>query len=134
MQRTMKNNSTPSDSPAGDMLYGMGGKLLYAATRVALPPLALAHMGLSDYGLWSACFVLVGYLGMAASGFTLVYLRSTAQHHARGDVVAIGRLLSTGMLAMASLTLLLLAGLWLALPALLDLFKVLPSRRCFWPT
>ena len=48
------------------MLFGMGGKLLYAATRVALPPLALAHMGLADYGLWAACFVLVGYIGMAA--------------------------------------------------------------------
>jgi len=60
----------------------MGGKALYAVTRVALPPLTLAHVGLSDYGLWATCFVLVSYLGMTASGFTLVYLRRTAQHHA----------------------------------------------------
>ena len=68
------------------MLFGMGGKLLYAVTRVALPPLALAHMGLAEYGLWAACFVLVGYVGMAASGFTLVYLRGTALAYAEGDI------------------------------------------------
>jgi O-antigen/teichoic acid export membrane protein len=106
------------------MLFGIGGKLLYAATRMALPPLALAHMGLADYGLWAACFVLVGYLGMAASGFTLVYLRSTARHHAAGDTPAIGRLLSTGMLLMGGLALLLMGGLVLALPGLLRLFGV----------
>lgn len=122
-------NGTSRSGSAGDMLFGIGGKLLYAATRVALPPLALAHMGLAEYGLWAACFVLVGYLGMAASGFTLVYLRQTAHHHARGDVVAIGRLLSTGMLTMGALTLALMAGLWFALPGLLELFSVPPAQR-----
>jgi O-antigen/teichoic acid export membrane protein len=131
-------NSNPTSSArgasaagtsVGDMLFGTGGKLLYAATRVALPPLALAHMGLVEYGLWAACFVLVGYVGMAASGFTLVYLRSTALHHAQGDVAAIGRLLSTGMLTMGAVALALLAGFWLALPALLDLFGVAESQR-----
>jgi len=133
MMFTMKSEPSsltrPDSGPAGDMLFGIGGKLLYAATRVALPPLALAHMGLADYGLWAACFVLVGYLGMAASGFTLVYLRQTAQHHARGDVGAIGRLLSTGMLAMGVVTLVLLAGVWAALPALLELFSVPAAQR-----
>jgi O-antigen/teichoic acid export membrane protein len=111
------------------MLFGMGGKLLYAATRVALPPLALAHMGLADYGLWAACFVLVGYLGMAASGFTLVYLRSTAQHHAAGDMASISRLLSTGILAMAGVGAALLGALWLSMPHLLALFKVPPGQQ-----
>ena len=120
--------STPRSS-AGDMLFGIGGKLLYAASRVALPPLALAHMGLGDYGLWAACFVLVGYLGMAASGFTLVYLRRTALHHAAGDLPAIGRLLSTGMLAMAGVGAVLLAALWLCMPQLLGLFRVPAAQQ-----
>ena len=114
---------------AGDMLFGMGSKLLYAVTRVGLPPLALAHMGLAEYGLWAACFVLVGYIGMAASGFTLVYLRTTAQHHAKQDIPAIGRLLSTGIMCMGSLALVLLAGLWLGLPWLLNFFHVAPEQQ-----
>lgn len=128
-QTSGARSASATGSSAGDMLFGTGGKLLYAATRVALPPLALAHMGLADYGLWAACFVLVGYVGMAASGFTLVYLRSTARHHAQDDVAAIGRLLSTGMLAMGAVALALLAALWLALPALLDLFGVAETQR-----
>lgn len=123
-----KSTITPTGS-AGDMLFGMGGKLLYAATRVALPPLALAHMGLDEYGLWAACFVLVAYLGMAAAGFSLVYLRGTAGHHARGDTAAIGRLLSTGILAMGALTLVLMILLWLGLPLLLELFGVPPEQH-----
>lgn len=128
MKKTMSSDK-PTRSSAGDMLFGMGSKLLYAATRVGLPPLALAHMTLADYGLWATCFVLVGYVGMAASGFTLVYLRTTAQHHAGGDTPAIGRLLSTGILAMGTLALSLLAALWLGLPWLLDLFNVEPGQR-----
>jgi O-antigen/teichoic acid export membrane protein len=124
--------SSPAETHAssiGDMCFGMGAKLLYAATRVALPPLALQHMGLADYGLWSTCFVLVSYIGMCASGFSLIYLRQTAVLHQRGDLPAIGRLLSTGMLAMGSLALLLLLGLYLAMPHLLDLFKVATEQR-----
>lgn len=124
-----QEDSSVGSSSAADMLFGIGAKLLYAATRVALAPLALAHMGLAEYGLWAVCFVLVGYLGMAASGFTLVYLRQTAQLHARGDVAAIGRLLSTGISAMGALTLLLMLGLWAALPWLLDLFSVPPAQH-----
>jgi O-antigen/teichoic acid export membrane protein len=120
---------SPGSSSAADMLYGIGAKVLYAATRVAIAPLALAHMGLAEYGLWAMCFVLVGYLGMAAAGFSLVYLRQTARHHAQGDIVAIGRLLSTGILTMGALTMVLLAGLWAVLPWLLDLFSVAPAQR-----
>lgn len=112
-----------------DMLFGTGSKLLYALTRLALPPLALAHVGLAEYGLWAVCFVLVAYLGMAASGFTLVYLRRVAEFHGRGDIGSIGRLLSTGMLSMALLAAALLGVLWLAMPALLQLFRVDPALR-----
>lgn len=116
-------------SGSGDMLFGMGSKLLYAASRVALPPLALAHMGLDDYGLWSACFVLVSYVGMAASGFSLAYLRHSARHHQAGDIDAISRLLSTGILTMALAALLLLGALALALPSLLALFRVPQAQQ-----
>lgn len=111
------------------MLFAIGSKALYAVTRVGLPPLTLAHVGLAEYGLWATCFVLVSYLGMTASGFTLVYLRHAARHHAQGDTAAISRLLSTGMLTMGSLGLVLLGLLALALPWLVEVFRVEPSQR-----
>jgi O-antigen/teichoic acid export membrane protein len=118
------------------MLFAMGGKALYALSRVALPPLTLHFVGLSEYGLWAACFVIVSYMGMTASGFALVYLRRTSQHMAVGDVAAVSRLLSTGMFTMATLAAALLVLLWAALPALLSLFHVpaeqQPLARQLW--
>lgn len=111
------------------MMFAIGSKALYAVTRVGLPPLTLAHVGLAEYGLWATCFVLVSYLGMTASGFTLVYLRRTAQYHAQGDTAAINRLLSTGMFTMGGFGVLLLAGLWLGLPWLMSAFRVVPAHR-----
>ena len=120
---------TSPRSAAGDMLFGMGSKLLYATTRVALPPLALAHMGLDDYGLWSTCFVLVSYVGMTASGFSLVYLRRAAELLQQGNLAGLGALLSTGMLSMIMLTGFLLALLWNSLPWLLEVFRVAPAQQ-----
>jgi O-antigen/teichoic acid export membrane protein len=111
------------------MLFAIGSKALYAVTRVGLPPLTLAHVGLAEYGLWATCFVLVSYLGMTAAGFTLVYLRHVARHHAAGDTAAIGRLLSTGILTMGTLGLVLLAGLYLGLPWLLSALRVAEPQR-----
>jgi O-antigen/teichoic acid export membrane protein len=111
------------------MLFVMASKGLYALTRVALPPLTLAHVGMADYGLWATCFVLVSYLGMTASGFTVVYLRGVAKARAEGDTAAIGRLLSTGMICMAAICTALFALLWWSLPGLLGLFHVDAARH-----
>jgi O-antigen/teichoic acid export membrane protein len=111
------------------MVFAMGSKALYALSRVALPPLTLSFVGLSEYGLWAACFVIVSYLGMTASGFALVYLRRTSQHMAAGDIAAVSRLLSTGMFTMGLLATTLLGLLWLALPMLLSAFHVAPEQQ-----
>ncbi len=131
------HHATPTPTPAavraaplrGDMAFVVGSKLLYLATRLAVPPLVLSHVGLSEYGLWTTCFILVSYIGMSASGFSTVYVRYVAQYHARHDHQAISRLLSTGILTMGALAAALLLGLWLAIPALLALFKVAPAAR-----
>jgi O-antigen/teichoic acid export membrane protein len=125
-------DSTPKPAPRRswqDMVLVMGAKLLYALTRVALPPLTLAHVGMADYGLWATCFILVSYLGMTASGFTIVYLRGVAHARGENDTDAIGRLLSTGMLCMSTISIGLFAVLLGTLPGLLNLFHVDPSRH-----
>ncbi|CAB3746240.1 hypothetical protein GQ57_10390 [Burkholderia sp. MSh2] len=127
------SHSSPADArdPAltHDMLFVVFGKLLYLAVRLAIPPLVLAHVGLAEYGLWTTCFILVSYIGMSASGFAVVYVRFVAQYHAQGDVPAISRLLSTGILTMGAAAAVLLGALWLGMPHLLALFKVAPDAR-----
>jgi O-antigen/teichoic acid export membrane protein len=120
---------TPANRSRQDMVFAMGSKALYAVSRVALPPLTLSYVGLPEYGLWATCFVIVSYLGMAASGFALVYLRKTAQFVAVGDTPAVSRLLSTGIFTMAAVASALLALLWLLLPGLLQFFNVAAEQR-----
>ena len=112
-----------------DAGFTMLAKLLYLVSRVGLPPLVLAHVTLSQYGIWSACFVLVGYIGLADLGFSSVYVRSAARLHAAGDTAGIGRLLSTGVLFMLALASLLFAAVALSLPALMDLVRIAPAER-----
>lgn len=112
-----------------DMVFTVGSKLLYLLTRLAIPPLVLSHVDLHTYWLWSTCFILVSYIGMSASGFSAVYVRYVAHYHARNDTNAIARLLSTGILTMGGLALLMLCGLWLVTPTLLDWFHVEAGDR-----
>jgi len=120
---------TPATRSRQDMVFAMGSKALYAVSRVALPPLTLSYVGLSEYGLWATCFVIVSYLGMTASGFALVYLRKTAQFVTAGDTPAVSRLLSTGIFTMALVASALLALLWFVLPGLLQFFQVAAEQR-----
>lgn len=123
--------AAPTTGPAlqGDMLFVACGKLLYLATRLAVPPLVLGHVDLAAYGLWTTCFVLVSYIGVSASGFAAVYVRYVAQYRARGELEAINRLLSTGIAAMGLIAALILALLWAAMPSLLELFHVPDELR-----
>jgi O-antigen/teichoic acid export membrane protein len=114
----------PSGNLAGDATFSMLAKLLYLVTRLGLPPLILTHVTLAEYGLWSACFILIGYIGMADLGLSTVYVRSTSRLHAAHDTVGIGRMLSTGMTLMAGVALLLFIGILGLLPTLMDSLKI----------
>lgn len=120
---------SPHGQFAGDIRFTLVAKVLYLLTRVALPPIVLAHVPLADYGLWSIAFIVVSYLGLTASGFASVYVRRGAIAHAAGDVAQISRLLSTGITVLGSLSLTLFAGLLLALPWTLNALDVAPAQR-----
>ncbi|NJD33509.1 MAG: hypothetical protein FIA96_01480, partial [Betaproteobacteria bacterium] len=114
---------------AGNASFAMAANAFYLITRLLLPPLVLSHVALADYGLWSACFILIMYIGLADVGFSNVYVRFTARYHAQGDTAAINRLLSTGVFTLSLMAVCVLGGLWLALPQVLAFLKVLPAQR-----
>ena len=124
-----RGDHRPSAALSHDMLFVVFSKLLYLITRLAVPPIVLAHVGLADYGLWTTCFILVSYIGMSASGFAVVYVRFVAEYHVKQDHLAISRLLSTGFITMGVLAMVLILALWLAMPRLLELFNVAPQAR-----
>lgn len=119
----------PASQLASDATFSMLAKLLYLVTRLGLPPLILAHVTLTEYGLWSACFILIGYIGMADLGLASVYVRSASRLYADRDTAGIGRLLSTGITLMLGVAVLLLGGVILGLPLLMDMLKIDAASR-----
>ena len=107
----------------------MFANVFYLASRLLLPPLVLSHLSLADYGLWSACFILIMYIGLTDAGFSNVYVRFVARFHAKGDFAAINRLLSTGVITLSLMAVCVLFVLWFALPQVLGFLKVLPEQR-----
>lgn len=109
---------------ANQVAVSVGSRVVYLATRLILPPVILAHLSLAEYGLWASAFILVAYVGMSAFGIGNVLIRYTAQWHVQGNLPAISRLLSTGLILSAGLSLLALLLLWLGLPTLLGWLAV----------
>lgn len=97
---------------------------LYLGSRVFLPPLILSYVSLETYGIWATCFVVIGYLGIGGLGANSVYIHFVARYHAEEDTARIDHLLSTGLVLMGSVSLLLLVGVWFALPALVRVFAI----------
>jgi O-antigen/teichoic acid export membrane protein len=117
------------DRIVGDAGFAMGAKLFYLVTRLGLPPLVLAHITLAEYGLWAACFIIIGYIGLADLGLPSIYVRYVARLHTRGDVDGISRTLSTGIFTVGTMAAAVLVGLYLALPLCFELLKVDPAAR-----
>lgn len=102
----------------------LAARVLYILTRFFLPPLTLSFVTLEEYGIWASCFILIGYLGMSASGISNVYVRYVAEYHARGERDKINRLLSTGLSVMVSVSVVLLAIIWFTLPSIIRTFNI----------
>lgn len=109
---------------AGNAGIAMFAKALYLVTRLCIPPLVLAHISLGEYGLWTACFILIMYVGLTDVGFSNVYVRFTARFHAEGNVNGINRLLSTGVILLSGMALVVFVCVWLALPLILNFLKI----------
>lgn len=107
----------------------MFAKAFYLVSRLCLPPLVLSHISLADYGLWSASFILIMYIGLTDVGFSNVYVRYSAHYHAQDDTPSINKLLSTGVVTLSALSVLVLGGLWLVLPHVLDFLKVAAAQH-----
>lgn len=118
------DTSELKNTVSANVAVTVGSKLLYMATRLVTPPVILAYVTLPEYGLWATCFILISYVGMGAFGVSNVYIRYSAEFAARGETERINRLVSTGLTVLTGFGALVLAGVWLGLPAILRVFKV----------
>lgn len=102
-----------------NVLTAIGARVGYLASRFFIPPFVLARVGLEAYGLWSAAFVLVSYLGISTFGISNVYVKYVAGYVAAGDYRRANSLLSTGLIVTSCLCLFLFLLLCFGWPSTL---------------
>lgn len=101
----------------------------YLGSRLVLTPLILSYVTIEEYGLWSYCFVVLGYLALTAFGFNSTYIRYAADYRSRNENEKLNELLSTGMISMITFSAVLFALFWLLLPWLIRVLGIDPSLR-----
>jgi O-antigen/teichoic acid export membrane protein len=106
-----------------NVAVAMLANILYMASRLALPPIILSYISLEEYGIWSYCFVLIGYLSMTVFGFANVYVRYGAVYKANQEIGQMNRLVSTGLLLVSGLSILFLGLIALLLPSFLKIMN-----------
>src|SRR5579862_6643767 len=106
----------------------------YMVSRVLVPPFVVARIGLQSYGLWSALFVFISYIGFSALGVSSAYVKYVAEYVARGEIRKANSLLSTGIVATTIIGLAVFLISLLASPWILSWLNVPPavSHEAFW--
>ncbi len=115
-------------------IASVGAKLIYLVSRLAIPPLILAHVSLEEYGLWSYCFVVIGYMGMSTMGFSMVFILAGANYINTKDVNALNAITATGFwLSMAMGAVLMVAG-YFGVPYIVDSLHLKPELQntAYW--
>jgi O-antigen/teichoic acid export membrane protein len=99
----------------------IGGQVLFTAIGLVTTPVALSHIGLLEFGLWTFIISTVGYITVVDPGFGDMITRYGARAHIEGDRALGARLCSLATLAWLGVG---LAGL----PLVLWLVPVLTSH------
>lgn len=133
--RNTRNNESMSQKDnaqsklAGNALSGIAATIIYMVSRLLLTPFILRFLSLSEFGLWSLCFIILSYAGMGGFGVNSTYIRYSARYLAEKKETEISRLLSTGVAYMFSFSLLFCTILYLMMPFVLERFHVEPATR-----
>jgi O-antigen/teichoic acid export membrane protein len=105
-------------------LYTALFNIWYLGTRLALVPFILNYVSIEEYGLWTYCFVILSYIGLAAFGFNTTYIRYAADYRSRNENHKLNELLSTGLISMTLFSAVLFPTLYFLAPDILSLLGV----------
>ena len=83
----------------------------YLASRIVLPPIVIASLGIHLYGVWAVMLASLGYLSVIALGVHGAIVRGTAAERAAGRPEEAGRLAAAGALCLLAAA----APVWTAL-------------------
>lgn len=115
-------------------LVSIVAKVIYLLSRLAVPPIILSYISLEEYGIWTYCFIAIGYVGMSVMGFSTVFILAGADYVANRDLGKLNGMVATGFWLSCGAGLVLLLACWLTTPWLVDSLKLSPllADKAYW--
>ena len=87
-------------------LFGIISSAVQIVTRFVTVPIAVAHLGLGGFGIWSILLVASTYMRFGTIGIKSAFQKYVAEATGNGNYETASKLLSTGTLATLALSLL----------------------------
>jgi O-antigen/teichoic acid export membrane protein len=128
-EQTENHATTVRDSLSSNVAATTAARVGYLITRFFIPPFVLAHVSLEAYGLWSAAFIVVSYIGISTMGLSTVYVKYVAEFAAKRDFKKANELLSTGLCTSIPACLAVFGLLYWFWPHVVNWLHVAPSLR-----
>jgi O-antigen/teichoic acid export membrane protein len=97
-----------SASVGRSTLFGILASIVQVGTRFVLVPIAINHLGLGGYGIWSIILMLASYMQFGGVGVKSAFQKYVAEATGNGNYDTAAKLLSTGSAALFVIS---LAGL-----------------------
>lgn len=115
-------------------LVSIVAKIIYLLSRLAVPPIILSYISLEEYGVWTYCFIAIGYVGMSVMGFSTVFILAGADYVANRDLAKLNGMVATGFWLSCGVGLVLLGLCWLSTPWLVASLKLPPllADKAYW--
>jgi O-antigen/teichoic acid export membrane protein len=121
--------STVKNSLSGNVMVDMAARLGYLISRFFIPPFVLAHVTLEAYGLWSAAFIVVSYVGLSTMGISNVYIKFVAEYTARREYKKANELLSTGLCLTVPFCMIVFTIFYFLWPRTVEWLHIAPALR-----
>ena len=105
-------------------LFNFFGRSWAVAVGLLLTPYIVSVLGVQRFGVWSLLLAVTQYFGVLDLGVSTSFVKFIAEYDARGDVVAISSVVSTGFAFYLAFAALLLALVLALAGPLLNLFDI----------
>ena len=108
----------PEQKPVGakvvrNVLFSALQNVLVFPIPFLLIPFILRKVGIGEYGTYAVFLTVVGFTSLTDLGMVGTLTKHVAEYYAKGDFIALKRLLDTGLMFYILASLFLMGGLWI---------------------
>lgn len=112
---------------ASNTLWSIGARIVFFVGWAVLTPALLATLGVERFAIWALFFTLSAYFATFDLGLSQVLVRFVAEFGAAGETRRLRGVVTMALLVYGVLSMLAVAGLWLARDPILALIRTPPS-------